>query len=225
MPIPSPDTRPDLAKPVIYWVPVIAPGNLMFYKGGLFPQWNGSAIASGLASNALIRILFDGKGGARTAERWDVGRRVRDVEVAPDGALWMIEDAKPGGLFRLTPLGKAVSAPAAKPATPASARSGSATPSGAATLNASNAEHVKSVIADNSCISCHRIGRNGGEIGPSLNGVGARLTADLIRAAIVNPPATTSAGTPNPMPSYKNKIAEEDLNSLVHYLSTLPALR
>ena len=31
VPVPSPDTRPDLATPVIYWAPVIAPGNLMFY--------------------------------------------------------------------------------------------------------------------------------------------------------------------------------------------------
>ncbi|MEI9979181.1 MAG: PQQ-dependent sugar dehydrogenase [Edaphobacter sp.] len=103
VPIPSPDTRSDLAKPVIYWTPVIAPGNLMFYKGAMFPQWNGSAFASGLVSKALIRITFDGKGGAQTAERWDVGHRIRDVEVAPDGALWMIEDSKAGGLFRLTP--------------------------------------------------------------------------------------------------------------------------
>ncbi len=103
VPIPSPDTRSDLTKPVIYWTPVIAPGNLMFYKGAMFPQWNGSAFASGLISKALIRITFDGKGGAQTAERWDVGHRIRDVEVAPDGALWMIEDSKTGGLFRLTP--------------------------------------------------------------------------------------------------------------------------
>jgi aldose sugar dehydrogenase len=103
VPIPSPDTRPDLAKPVIYWVPVIAPGNLVFYKGAMFAPWNGSALVSGLISKALIRITFDGKGGAQTAERWDVGHRIRDVEVAPDGAVWMIEDAKPGGLFRLTP--------------------------------------------------------------------------------------------------------------------------
>ncbi len=27
VPIPSPDTRPDLTKPVIYWTPVIAPGS------------------------------------------------------------------------------------------------------------------------------------------------------------------------------------------------------
>jgi glucose/arabinose dehydrogenase len=103
VPIPSPDTRPDLAKPVVYWVPVIAPGNLMFYKGAMFPQWNGSALASGLASESITRITFDSEGGAKPVERWDLGHRVRDVEVAPDGALWMLEDAKPGGVFRLTP--------------------------------------------------------------------------------------------------------------------------
>ena len=51
----------------------------------------------------LNRIPFDGKGGARPAERWDVGHRIRDVEVGPDGVLWMVEDANPGGLFRVTP--------------------------------------------------------------------------------------------------------------------------
>lgn len=101
--IPSPDTRTDLTKPVIYWTPIIAPGNLMFYKGDMFPQWNGSALISGLASKAILRITFDGKGGAKPAERWEVGHRIRDVEVAPDGALWLLEDAKPGGVFRVTP--------------------------------------------------------------------------------------------------------------------------
>src|SRR5436190_10375593 len=37
VPIDSPDTRSDLAKPVIYWTPVIAPGNLVFYNGAMFP--------------------------------------------------------------------------------------------------------------------------------------------------------------------------------------------
>jgi mono/diheme cytochrome c family protein len=130
----------------------------------------------------------------------------------------MIEDAKPGGLFRLTPLGMAVSVPAAQRATPAS------TPSGSATPDASNIEHVKSIIADNNCLLCHRIGREGADIGPSLNGLGTRRTADQIRAAIVSPPSKTSAGTPNPMPSYDKKLTEEDLKNLLQYLSTLPSL-
>lgn len=218
VPIPSPDTRPDLTKPVIYWTPVIAPGNLMFYKGAMFPQWNGSGFVSGLATMSLVRITFDGKGGAQAVDRWSLGFRVRDVEVAPDGALWAIEDAKPGRLVRLTPLGMAVSAPVAQPVTPAS------TPSNSATSDASSVEHIKSVIADNNCLVCHRIGRDGADIAPSLNGVGTRLTADQMRAAIVSPPAKTKAGAPNPMPSYNNKISEADLKNLLHYLSTLPPL-
>src|ERR1700723_1741470 len=81
LPIPSPDTRPDLTKPVIYWVPVIAPGNMVFYKGAMFSQWNGSALVSGLISKALIRITLDSKGGAKTTERWDGGHRISDVGV------------------------------------------------------------------------------------------------------------------------------------------------
>src|SRR5471032_1456662 len=103
VPVASPDTRPDLAKPVIYWDPVIAPGNLMFYKGSVFPRWDGSALIGGLVSEVIDRVTFDGKGGATPAERWAVGHRLRDVEVGPDGALWMLEDANPGGLFRVTP--------------------------------------------------------------------------------------------------------------------------
>ena len=102
--IPHPDTRPDLAKPVLYWVPVIAPGNLMFYRGTrTFPQWNGNGFISGLGSQTLNRIIFDGHGGAKTAERWEVGKRIRDVEQAPDGSLWMLEDANPGALIHVTP--------------------------------------------------------------------------------------------------------------------------
>jgi aldose sugar dehydrogenase len=102
VPIPSPDTRPDLAKPVIYWTPIIAPGNLIFYKGSVFPQWQGSALMGGMATMTLNRIIIDGA-NAKTAERWSVGHRIRDVEVAPDGTVWMLEDAPTGGLFRVTP--------------------------------------------------------------------------------------------------------------------------
>jgi glucose/arabinose dehydrogenase len=104
VPIASPDTRSDLAKPVLYWLPVIAPGNLMFYNSTQgFPQWNGSGLVSGLATTSLVRIVFDGHGGAKAAERWNVGKRVRDVEQGPDGSLWMLEDANPGALIHVTP--------------------------------------------------------------------------------------------------------------------------
>jgi aldose sugar dehydrogenase len=104
VPIPKPDTRPEFTQPVLYWVPVIAPGNLMFYRGTqTFPQWNGNGFVSGMASMSLTRLLFDGKGGAKTAERWELGKRIRDVAEAPDGSLWLLEDANPGALIHVTP--------------------------------------------------------------------------------------------------------------------------
>ncbi len=104
VPIPSHTTQPDFAEPVLYWVPVIAPGNLMFYTGTkTFPQWNGSGFVGGMVTMALVRIAFDGHGGAKAVERWDVGHRIRDIEEAPDGSLWMLEDANPGALIHVTP--------------------------------------------------------------------------------------------------------------------------
>ena len=51
VPVGDPKSRPDMIQPVIYWTPVIAPGNLMFYKGNqVFPQWNGNGLISGMAT-------------------------------------------------------------------------------------------------------------------------------------------------------------------------------
>jgi aldose sugar dehydrogenase len=102
VPIPGFDTRPDLQKPVIYWTPVIAPGNIAFYKGNVFPQWQGSLRLGGMATMSLNRIIIDGT-TAKPAERWNVGHRIRDVAVAPDGNVWLLEDSATGALYKLTP--------------------------------------------------------------------------------------------------------------------------
>ena len=103
-PIPDHDTRPEFKAPAITWTPVISPSSLVFYSGGLFPQWQGNAFAGGLSSQSLVRIEFDGE-EAREAERFAMGARIRGVRQGPDGALWVIEDGKDGRLLRLVPKG------------------------------------------------------------------------------------------------------------------------
>lgn len=103
VPIPRHRTRPEFEAPVIYWTPIIAPAGLAFYSGKLFPQWRGSAFIGALRGEALVRIAFDSKDGARQADRWEMGARIRDVAVDRDGAIWLIEDASDGRLLRLTP--------------------------------------------------------------------------------------------------------------------------
>lgn len=100
-PIPDHDTRPEFAAPAVYWVPSIAPASLMFYSGDEFPQWQGSAFLGGLVSKAIVRVTFDGD-SAREAERFEMGKRIREIEQGLDGALWVLEDKDGGRLLRLS---------------------------------------------------------------------------------------------------------------------------
>ena len=100
--IPDHDTRPEFEAPKAFWVPAISPAGLMIYSGSLFPQWQGDAFIRGLSSEALVRVEFDGV-NAREAERFDMGKRIREIEQGPDGAIWVLEDKSGGRLLKLTP--------------------------------------------------------------------------------------------------------------------------
>jgi len=102
VPIPNPDAKPEFVKPALYWVPVIAPGGLAFHNGKMFKAWKGSAFVGGMGSMTLNRITFNGD-TATQADRWAMGHRIRDVEVGPDGAVYVLEDEKEGRLLKLTP--------------------------------------------------------------------------------------------------------------------------
>jgi glucose/arabinose dehydrogenase len=103
--IPDHDTRPEFRAPVITWTPVISPGDLMIYRGDLFEEWRGDAFAAGLSSQAIVRIRLDGE-DASEVERYDMGARIRSIEEAPDGSIWVLEDERGdsrGRLLKLTP--------------------------------------------------------------------------------------------------------------------------
>ena len=111
--IPNHDTRPEFEEPKEWWgdgysIPVISPSSFVIYQGDLFYDWQGSGFISGLSSESLIRVQFDGD-SAKETERFDMGRRIRSVEEGPDGALWLLEDyprrqdTSKGRLLRLTP--------------------------------------------------------------------------------------------------------------------------
>ncbi|MEX1265678.1 MAG: PQQ-dependent sugar dehydrogenase, partial [Woeseia sp.] len=99
--IPDHDTRPEFAPPKAWWTPVISPSGFVIYDGAEFPGWAGDGFISGLSSQSLVRIEFDGD-DAREAERFAMGKRIRAVAQGPDGALWLLEDGPGGRLLKLT---------------------------------------------------------------------------------------------------------------------------
>ena len=104
-PIPDHDTRPEVREPAIWWTPVISPGDMIVYRGKLFGDWRGNALAAGLSSRAIVRIELDGD-SAREVERYPMGARIRAIAEAADGTLWVLEDERResmGRLMKLTP--------------------------------------------------------------------------------------------------------------------------
>lgn len=103
--IPHHNTRPDLAAPAASWNPVIAPGDMIFYDGALFPQWRGQALIAAMSPAALVRVAIDGE-VAREIARHPMAQRIRSIAQGPDGAIWLLEDgprSRGGRLLRLTP--------------------------------------------------------------------------------------------------------------------------
>ena len=103
--IPDHDTNPVFKAPAEFWVPAISPAGFTIYDGALFSDWQGDGFIGGLSSQALVRVEFEeGRRGptAKEAERFEWGKRIREVETGLDGALYVLED-NDGRLLRITP--------------------------------------------------------------------------------------------------------------------------
>jgi glucose/arabinose dehydrogenase len=104
-PIPDHSPGDGFEAPKVFWTPVISPGGLMIYSGDMFPQWKGDAFLGGLSSQALVRVDLNGT-DAQKGDQWDMGARIREVEQAPDGSIYVLEDGQRGSegrMIRLTP--------------------------------------------------------------------------------------------------------------------------
>lgn len=94
--------------------------------------------------------------------------------------------------------------------------------SAAQAQTAAQIDKGKQVYTAQKCQVCHSIGGVGNKKGP-LDDVGARLSADEIRAWIVSAPdmAAKTKATRKPVMKAYPQIAKEDLDALVAYLHSL----
>lgn len=101
-PIPDHTEGDGYEAPKEFFVPAISPGNLAIYQGDMFTGWNDSALLGGLSGQNLVRVELRGD-SASEVDRWDMGERIRAVEVAPDGSIWVLQDGEGGQLLQLVP--------------------------------------------------------------------------------------------------------------------------
>lgn len=104
--IPNHEDYPIYKAPENAWVPAISPAGFIIYKGDLHKDWKGNGFIGGLSSEALVRVTFsqDGqKWNVKEAERYEWGKRVREVEQDNKGNIYVLEDKEGGRLIKLQP--------------------------------------------------------------------------------------------------------------------------
>ena len=90
--------------PVRDWTPSIAPSGLAHYGGGAFERWQGNFFAGALSRPAVRRLVVeDGKVTHEEELLRDTLGRIRDVREGPDGLLYLLTDARNGGIYRVEP--------------------------------------------------------------------------------------------------------------------------
>lgn len=89
--------------PVHVWTPSTAVCGMAIVSGDAFPEWEGDILAGGLAMQTVQRVRIDERGEVAEVEEifWGQGR-VRDVEVGPNGAIWIALE-RPGRVIKLSP--------------------------------------------------------------------------------------------------------------------------
>lgn len=101
----SPYTEyPGMEQPWVEWTPSIAPAGMALYEGAMFKDWEGDLLVTSLVEMSLRRIdIEDGAPKAQEVYLVPQQTRLRDVAVAPDGAILVLTDEEEGKILRLTP--------------------------------------------------------------------------------------------------------------------------
>jgi len=83
----------------MFWVPSISPSSLMFYNGDKFKGWKGSLLVGSLTTRSLIRVSFNQPSQAEKREvlLGPFNQRIRDVQLGPDGNLYVATESQTGG--------------------------------------------------------------------------------------------------------------------------------
>ena len=75
------------------------------------------------------------------------------------------------------------------------------------------------------CVRCHKVGRNGGDVGPPLDGLATRKQRDYIYNSLVKPNEVLAEGFEkfgsSPMPPMDILLDKQEIADVMSYLLTL----
>ena len=100
----SPFTEyPGMQQPWVDWTPSIAPSGMVAYYGSMFEALKGDLLATSLKFKQVYWLQLNGNQVVQQTTLFsEIGERLRDIRVHPDGSLYLLTDAADGKILRIT---------------------------------------------------------------------------------------------------------------------------
>ncbi|AHL74676.1 oxidoreductase [Stutzerimonas stutzeri] len=96
------ETVPGTEPPHYVWERSPAISGMAFYDAQRFPEWQHNLFIGALVDQSLIRLQLDGDEVTHDERLLkDMGARIRDVRLGPDGFLYLLTDSPSGKLLRV----------------------------------------------------------------------------------------------------------------------------
>jgi glucose/arabinose dehydrogenase len=96
--------KEGIEQPVVFWSPSPGLSGMVIYTGDKFAGWKNQFFLGALAGLGVWRVGLNEKGLAgRELLLGSLRQRIRDVRQGPDGFLYLVVDANPGGVLRVEP--------------------------------------------------------------------------------------------------------------------------
>ena len=99
----SPFTKMDgMEQPLKYWVPSIAPSDMIYYDGDLYPELKNSFLVTALKSRDVKQIKKINSLFSEESIFSNLKSRLRSIGISPSGEMYLLTDGRKGKLLKVT---------------------------------------------------------------------------------------------------------------------------
>ena len=101
----SPFTEKEgMEQPLLHWTPSIAPSDMIYYEGNIYPELKNSFLVTALVSKDVKKVTFKDKINTQESLFSELDIRLRNIQSSPDGIIYLLTDGPKGKLIKVLPL-------------------------------------------------------------------------------------------------------------------------
>ena len=100
----SPFTEKEgMEQPLLHWTPSIAPSDMIYYEGSVYPELKNSFLVTALVSTDVKKVTFKNKVDNQESLFSELDIRLRNIQASPSGIIYLLTDGPKGKLIKVLP--------------------------------------------------------------------------------------------------------------------------